>query len=67
MRDALNISGRPIFFSMCGRSNNSSLLLPYYISSSVKNGVLINQLYGQEMLEIVGEQQETFRITGNRC
>ena len=56
-------------FSLCvvGPFNSSLLLLLLYIIFHVKNGVLINQLYGQQMLEIVGEQQETFRITGNRC
>jgi hypothetical protein len=56
MRDALNASGRPIFFSMCGR-----------FIMVVQSGVLINRLFGQQVLEIVGEQQETFKITGNRC
>jgi hypothetical protein len=31
MRDALNASGRPIFFSMCGMFDQSSYLIIHYV------------------------------------
>ncbi len=67
MRDALNASGRSIFFSMCGQFIRCFVLVLYFMSFCEQSGVLINQHCGQQMLGIVGEPQPTFKITGNQC
>jgi hypothetical protein len=67
MRDALNASGRPIFYSMCGKFTNSLFLLIYCMSFSIQSRVQMRQLFGHQTLAIVGELQTIFKITGSQC
>lgn len=64
MRDALNASGRPIFFSMCGMFTIEKFIFLNRLVFYAQNGVLIRLHCGQRTLEIVGEQKETFEIIG---
>ncbi len=65
MRDALNATGRPIFFSLCGRNTDCSYFSLYCLSFLFKSKVvLVYMIYGHLMWEIVGEQQMIFKITG---
>lgn len=66
MRDALNATGRPIFYSLCGmfREYERDELLIFLLMYSAQNGASIHLPYGQQMLAIVGEQPVTSQILG---
>jgi hypothetical protein len=66
MRDALNATGRPIFFSLCGMCTHincgSTLCILFYIF--LLKVVWVPEIYGHLMLEIVGEPHQIFKIIG---
>jgi len=62
MRDALNASGRPIFFSICGMHTNCYTLYIFLLKV-----VLAEEIHWHQVLETVGEQQPIFKIIGRQC
>jgi len=56
MRDALNATGRPIFFSLCGMYRNRSRFI--IDCSLFFQEVSMKVIFGRQMLEIVGELRE---------
>jgi hypothetical protein len=66
MRDALNASGRPIFFSLCGMCVNYfgvtiDLFMDLFFIPKV---VLVNLINGRLAWRIAGEQQQISKIIG---
>ena len=64
MRDALNATGRPIFYSLCGMYTSLSTLFGIFFDFFKSKLVLQNTIFGHRVLQTVGEQLMTFKIIG---
>jgi hypothetical protein len=64
MRDALNVTGRRIFYSLCGVYANPLAFFRIFFEIFLPKVVLMYMIFGHRVSEIVGEQQTIFKIIG---